>query len=376
MFGEYSQPAGLDPIVPPGFGTTGGIEMGAIYDTLMRFNSDTGKYEPRLAESLTNNADFTEWTFKIKPNVKFTDGTAYDAAAVVFGMNRHRSGTAGAPACETIWACPRNSQNTNSFMALVKNIEAVDNLTVKVTMSEPWNAFPWALASEAGMIPSPTALKKCDATKNPNTCDFNLKPVGAGPFMVDSFKPKDSINLVRNPNYWGGTVYLDGIKFVDLGDTGGLKTLDSLKTGTINAGFFSVPEAIAAMKAAKYDYHSWPTQAGRDLILNTGVSVTCAAGKPEPTCTGKPDGPTPTTPVDQRRSHPPGRRRRGRRSSRQRTGGLGHGASQQSAFAKRLPLVPERCRTESRPGGSQETRDRGESRRLGRQDSPHRGDQP
>src|SRR5207248_6407712 len=35
VFGEYSQPAGLDPIVPPGFGTTGGIEMGAIYDTLM-----------------------------------------------------------------------------------------------------------------------------------------------------------------------------------------------------------------------------------------------------------------------------------------------------------------------------------------------------
>ena len=297
VFGEYSQPVGLDPIVPPGFGTTGGIEMGAIYDTLMRFNGDTGKYEPRIAESLTNNAEFTEWTFKIRPNVKFTDGTAYDAAAVVFGMNRHRSGTPGAPACETIWACPRNSQNTNSFMALVKNIEAVDNLTVKVTLTEPWNAFPWALASEAGMIPSPTALKKCDATKNPNTCDFNLKPVGAGPFMVDSFKPKDSINLVRNPSYWGGPVYLDGIKLVDLGDTGGLKSFDALKTGTINAGFFSIPEAIAELKAAKYELYSWPTQAGRDLILNTGVSVTCAAGKPEPTCTGKPDGPTPTNPV-------------------------------------------------------------------------------
>src|SRR5438128_2550878 len=80
VFGEYSQPAGLDPIVPPGFGTTGGIEMAAIYDTLMRLNPETGKYEPRLAESLTNNADFTEWTFKIKPNIKFTDGTAYDAA--------------------------------------------------------------------------------------------------------------------------------------------------------------------------------------------------------------------------------------------------------------------------------------------------------
>src|SRR5205814_4933353 len=155
------------------------------------------------------------------------DGTAYDAAAVVFGMNRHRSGTVGAPACETIWACPRNAQNTNSFMSLVKNIEAVDNLTVKVTMNEAWNAFPWALASEPGMIPSPTALKKCDATKNPNTCDFNLKPVGAGPFMVSAFKVGESIEMVKNPNYWNGQVYLDGLKFVALGDLGGQSTYDA-----------------------------------------------------------------------------------------------------------------------------------------------------
>jgi peptide/nickel transport system substrate-binding protein len=297
VFGEYSQPVGLDPIVPPGQGTTGGIEMVAIYDALMRWNRDEGKYEPRLAESLTNNADFTEWTIKIRPNVKFHDGTPYDAAAVVFGLNRHRSGTPGAPKCEEMWACPRNSQSTVSFMSLVKTIEAVDNLTVKVTLSEPWTGFPWALSSEAGMIPSPTALKKCDPTKNTNTCEFNVKPVGAGPFMIDAYKSKESITLVRNPNYWGGTVFLDGIKFIDLGDIGGAKSFDALKTGTLNAGFFSVIETIKQIRDAKYDTITYVNFSGRDILLNTGVSVTCAAGKPEPTCTGKPDGPTATNPV-------------------------------------------------------------------------------
>lgn len=297
VFSEYAQAVGLDPVVPPGQGTTGGIEMGAIYDTLMRFNKDTGKYEPRLAESLTSNADATEWTFKVRANVKFTDGTPYDAAAVVFGMNRHRSGTPGAPKCDELWACPRNVQSTASFMALVKNLEAVDALTVKATLNESWTGFPWALASEAGMIPSPMAVKKCDATKNPNTCEFNLKPVGAGPFMIDSYKSKESITMVRNPNYWGGTVYLDGLKFVDLGDIGGAKSFDALKTGTINAGFFSVIQTIKDIRAAKLDRITFVNQAGRDLLLNNGVNVTCAAGKPEPTCTGKPDGPTPTNPV-------------------------------------------------------------------------------
>jgi peptide/nickel transport system substrate-binding protein len=274
VFGEYSQPVGLDPIVPPGQGTTGGIEMAAIYDTLMRWNADTGQYEPRLAESLTNNADFTEWTFKVRPNVKFHDGTPFDAAAVVFGMNRHRSGTPGAPSCDQLYACPRNSQSTVSFMALVKNIEAVDSMTVKVTLTEPWTGFPWALSSEAGMIPSPTAMKKCDPAKNPNTCEFNFKPVGAGPFMIDSYKSKESITLVRNPNYWGGTVYLDGIRFIDLGDIGGAKSFDALKTGTINAGFFSVLETVKAIRDAKYDHITYVNQAGRDLILNNGVKVT------------------------------------------------------------------------------------------------------
>ena len=190
VFATFLQPGGLDPIVAVGTGHVGGTEMAAIYDTLLRFDTTTGKYEPQTAESLAPNADFTEWTLKLKQTIKFSDGTAYDAAAVVFGLNRHRSGLPGAPACQEIVACPRNSQGTVSFMALVKDIQAVDQYTVKITLNEAWSGFPYALTSEAGMIPSPTALRKCDATKNPNTCDFNLKPVGAGPFLVDSFRTR------------------------------------------------------------------------------------------------------------------------------------------------------------------------------------------
>ncbi|HEV8298483.1 MAG TPA: ABC transporter substrate-binding protein [Acidimicrobiales bacterium] len=295
--GTFSETAGLDPIVSSGNGVTGYIEMATIYDTIVRYNTETGKYDNNFAESVTANADSTEWTVKLKSGIKFSDGTAYDAEAVKFGMNRHRSGTTGAPACAELYACPRNSTSSAAYMGIVKSIDVVDPLTVKFTLSEPWTSFPYALSAEASMIPSPTAMKKCDPTKDVRQCDFNIKPVGAGPFTIGSFKAKDSITVVKNPAYFGGTVYLDGITFVNsINDAGGAATLNALNANTLQMAFLRDPATVAAAHDKKYGGVSTMEQAGGIFLINTGVSVTCAAQKPEPLCVGKPDGPTPTNP--------------------------------------------------------------------------------
>jgi peptide/nickel transport system substrate-binding protein len=273
--------------------------MAAVYDTIMRYDPDKKIYTPQTAESVTPNAESTEWTVKIRPNIKFTDGTDYDAAAVAFGLNRHRSGQAGGPTaanCAEYIACPRSIQSSGVYMALVKDIQVVDKLTLKVILTEPWTSFQYALATEPGLIPSPTALKKCDGTKNPNQCDFNLKPVGAGPFIVESFKAKDSINYVRNPNYWNGAPYLDGLRVITFGDVGGTKTYDAFKTGGADVAYLRVPDAVAQAKADKVAGISTVEQMAEFMLINGGVSVTCAGGKPEPLCVGKPDGPTLTNP--------------------------------------------------------------------------------
>jgi peptide/nickel transport system substrate-binding protein len=146
------------------------------------------------------------------------------------------------------------------------------------------------------MLPSPTAVKKCDPTKPANQCDFNFKPVGAGPFVVDSFKPKDSITMSRNTTYHGGQVYLDGLKFTNAVDSGGNKTYEALNAGTLQGGFLRNPETVANAKAAKWPGFSTVQQGGGQLLLNQGQPVTCTGGAPAPTCTGKPDGPTNTNP--------------------------------------------------------------------------------
>jgi peptide/nickel transport system substrate-binding protein len=298
-FGAYSHLLGLDPIVALGSGTSGAIQMATIYGSLARYDTEKKVYTPDMLESFTANADSTEWTLKIRSGIKFTDGTDFNAEAVKFGLNRHRAGNSipvTATTCAEYWACPRNSQSSGVYMALVKDIVATDALTLKVTLTESWTSFPYALASEPGFIPSPTAVKKCDATKNPNTCEFNTKPVGAGPYMLSAYKAGESIEMVKNPGYFNGPVYLDGIKFVTLLDLGGDKTYDAFKTGTVQGAYLRVASAVAQAKADKATGIPGVDQAGETMLLNMGVTVNCTGGAPAPLCVGKPDGQTPTTP--------------------------------------------------------------------------------
>jgi len=300
IFGNFSEPASLDNVVSTGSGTTGGTEMAAVYDTLMRYDPETGKYEGRTAESVTSSADFLEWTIKLRAGIKFSDGTPYDAEAVAFGLNRHRVGTSlPAADCAKYFVCPRNSTSSGVYMALVKDVQVVDATTLKVTLNEPWSSFQYALSDEASMIPSPTELKRvCTPTEQIRQCTaFSLKPVGAGPFIVQSFVPKEGITMVKNPNYWGGPVYLDGFKSISINDQGGDKTYDAFKTGTFNSAYLRTPSTVAAAKDDKVPGFSEISHGGGLILLNMGVTVNCAGGKPESWCAGKPDGPTQSTPA-------------------------------------------------------------------------------
>jgi peptide/nickel transport system substrate-binding protein len=296
VFGEYSEPNTLDPIINTG-ALTGAIQMTAVYDTIMRWNPETGEYEPRTAESLEPNDDFTEWTLKLKPGIQFSDGTPYDAEAVIFGMMRHKSGTPGAPPCAELYACPRNSTSSNVYMQLVRSMQAVDDLTVEFTLTEPWTAFAYALSDEAAMIPSPTAYKAaCTPDGNAAQCSFALNPVGAGPFKVSEYRVNETIRMVRNDNYYGGDVYLDGLEFLNPGDAGGDITWEGFDAGTYDAAFLRSPTSIASAEEAGVGSYSAVQYGGGLLLVNMGVPVNCSGGQPAPVCTGKPDGPTPSNP--------------------------------------------------------------------------------
>lgn len=287
----YLPTSSLDPVVNPGFGVAGGIELLAVYDSLMSWDPETGNYEPRMAESLESNDDFTEWTLTLREGVKFTDGTDYDAEAVKFSLDRHRVGGPTAPPCEETRVCPGNGVASAAYIQNIADVEVIDPLTLEITTDGPWPALPLVLAGEPGMVPSPTAiLEACEPDTPVRDCDYGLAPVGAGPFKIDSFKPGEEVKLVRNDDYHRGDVLLDELKFISFGDTGGTKTAESLVAGGVDVAFLREPDAIQKARDAGLDGYTAPQQMGRLMWLNNGKTIECENGEPI-SCEGQPDGP-------------------------------------------------------------------------------------
>lgn len=245
MFGQI---AGLDPLSGTNNGVNGGTERTALYDTLIRYDTKSGTYEPWVAQALTSNADATEWTLTLRPNVKFGSGNALTADAVVASIKRHQS----------------DANRTGSrFLALqVAEVTAKDPTTVVFKLTRPWAGFPALLSDSPGQVIDPTVLDKLGAQQ------FALNPVGAGvgPYEIVKFSPGESIEMQAKANYWGGPVCIQKLKFVAL--AGAVATYDAFKTGTVQAAFIREAPVVAQADKDKVVVHSALQSAGGGFALN------------------------------------------------------------------------------------------------------------
>jgi peptide/nickel transport system substrate-binding protein len=188
-----------DPAVTSGTFPGGPMDMlDAIYGFIV-YSDVNGKIQGGMAESLTSE-DAKVWTLKLRPGVKFTDGTAYDADAVKFNWDRAADPATLAPAQAFV-----SSWN--------KGIKIVDPLTIQITLPKPDRNFGATLAQLAPFIGSPTALKAAEKKTD-------IKPVGAGAFLLENWNQGVSMTMKRNPAYWDQPrPYLDTLKFVVIPET-------------------------------------------------------------------------------------------------------------------------------------------------------------
>jgi len=150
----------------------------AVYGTLLRQHED-GSLHPGLAEAVTV-VDPSTLRVVLRPGVRFTDGTPYDAEAVKFGLERHVA-----------------AANARAFAAELQQIDTMtvdDPLTLTITLKRPIAGYIQVLfARGESSIPSPTAVR--------NGVDLKTTPVGAGPFVLDTVVPNQLIRIVKNPDY-------------------------------------------------------------------------------------------------------------------------------------------------------------------------------
>jgi peptide/nickel transport system substrate-binding protein len=247
----FSETRSMDPTVSTGTGTTGGTELSALYDTLLRFNYETSEFEPWLAESIEPNADFTQWTLKLRPGVTFGNGDPLDAEAVRASIARHQD--------------PNSRSVVKPEVSQISAMDVVDPLTLRFTLVEPWGTFPYVLADMAGMIVNTKVV-----AERGDTFGVNATGAGVGPYELVHFTPGEEMLFEARDDYWGGTVCIQQLRFIDL--VGEPTTYESMKAGEIDAMYFREPETGPKARTDGYDITSEIVWLGQGVLINHAVN--------------------------------------------------------------------------------------------------------
>ena len=197
--------------------STGLLFARTVYDPLFTQAAD-GSIRPYLARSITPNADYTQWTLRLRPGIVFHDGSPLDAATVKVNLD----GSARAAL-------------TGPYLFNMTGTRVIDSLTLLVTMNTPWVPFPIYLTGQVGYM---AGLKQLADTSG------RAKPIGTGPFMFREWLPGDHFTAVRNPAYWRpGLPYLDAVTYRPVPDP--VARGNSLQAGDVDVMHSSDTQNVA-----------------------------------------------------------------------------------------------------------------------------------
>ncbi len=175
------------------------------YEGLVGYERGTTKIVPALAESWSASSDLTAYTFKLRREVKFHDGTTMDAEAVKLSFDRVKKLGTGPV----------------SFLGRMKEIQVVDPLTVRILLTQPSATFPYGLSKI--FVHGKAHARDADDGRAWFAANVN----GTGPFKVVQAEKDQFIVLQRHAAYWRGWAdrHLDGVLIRIIPDIGTQKLM-------------------------------------------------------------------------------------------------------------------------------------------------------
>jgi len=197
--------------------STGLTYARTVFDPLFTQGAD-GTIQPYLAQSISHNTDYMQWTIKLRPGITFHDGSQLDATVVKVNLD----GVIQSPL-------------TGPALFNVDKVTVVDPMTIMITTKIPWVPFAQYLTGQLGHM---AALKQLADTSG------KASPIGTGPFIFKEWAPGDHFTATRNPNYWrSGLPYLDSITYKPIPDP--QSRGNSLKAGNIDVMHSSDTQNVA-----------------------------------------------------------------------------------------------------------------------------------
>lgn len=216
-----------------------------LFDSLLEQDPSTGKLIPWLAESYEANADATEFTFHLRDDVTFSDGTPLTAQIVKDNLD-----DIVASGAKATWVI--------SYFATYDSSTVVDDHTVSVKFKAPNASFPQAVATSGMGIVGPATL----AVPFEDRATANL--VGTGPFTLDSYTKASEVVLLKRPGYkWAptdrqntGDAHVDKVVFKIIPEA-------SVRTGSLQSGQVAgiggvPPQDISTLRDGDYQIVARP----------------------------------------------------------------------------------------------------------------------
>lgn len=231
-----------------------------MFEGLVRPEEGGTKIVPSLAESWTPDPSGLVWTFKLRPGVKFQDGTDFNADAVCANFNRwyNWSGLLQGEDISYYWQAVfggfAKNESPTLGGSLFKSCTVKDPSTVDIAITAVTSKFPAALALPAFSMSSPKALKDFEADKAGGTADnvtypsyAQEHPVGTGPYkFVKWDHTAKTVELVRNDDYWGDKAKIKTLIFQTITDLTARK--QALRNGQIQGYDLVAPADVKPLK--------------------------------------------------------------------------------------------------------------------------------
>jgi peptide/nickel transport system substrate-binding protein len=223
--GLAEDPDVLDPSLARSF--VGRIVFAALCDKLVDIDEKL-TIVPQLATSWDWSADGKTLTMKLRTGVVFHDGTPFDATAVKYNIERHKT---------------LPGSNRRGELAPVASVDAIDATTVRFNLSQPFSPLLAQLADRAGMMVSPKAAQ-AEGDK------FGTKPVCSGPYKFVERVAQDRMVLERFPQYWNkDAAHFDKVIYVPIIDS--TVRLANLRSGQLDFIERVLPSDIKRLESEK-----------------------------------------------------------------------------------------------------------------------------
>ncbi len=218
--GLAEDPDVLDPSLARSF--VGRIVFASLCDKLLDVDEKLA-IVPQLATSWEWSADNKSLTMKLRPGVTFHDGEKFDAAAVKFNIERHKT---------------MPGSNRRGELAPVASVEVIDAATVRMNLTAPFSPLLAQLADRAGMMVSPKAAQAAGDK-------FGANPVCSGPFKFVERVAQDRIVFERFSNYWNkGQINFDKVTYTPIPDA-------TVRLANLKAGQLDFIERVASSDIEK-----------------------------------------------------------------------------------------------------------------------------